>query len=238
MRFSIPILASLALVAGSIQPARAIAFIDSVDWFQQPGTIPVAAVGGSSEFGDVTGTQSQPGGNAGAVFAFDWSVRSFVTSIPASERILPSINEGVVLGSPNNVNSDISFSFNERISNVLLYGSFGIRGTALDFGALEWTLVSATNFVRNGSRLEATDSANNTANDGFVVSLGNNFFGGGSGDLAFQFLNASQRSAPETYLITFGATTEAPGPIPVLGAAAAFGWSRRLRKRIAGTRHS
>jgi len=28
-------------------------------------------------------------------------------------------------------------------------------------------------------------------------------------------------------------TAAAPGPLPVFGAAVAFGWSRRLRKRIA-----
>jgi MYXO-CTERM domain-containing protein len=28
-------------------------------------------------------------------------------------------------------------------------------------------------------------------------------------------------------------TSNVPGPVPILGAAAAFGWCRRLRKRIA-----
>jgi hypothetical protein len=29
-----------------------------------------------------------------------------------------------------------------------------------------------------------------------------------------------------------GPTNEVPGPLPVLGAAAAFGWSRKMRRRI------
>jgi MYXO-CTERM domain-containing protein len=36
--------------------------------------------------------------------------------------------------------------------------------------------------------------------------------------------------------ITVNATSapaDVPGPLPLLGAGAAFGWSRRLRKRIA-----
>ena len=29
--------------------------------------------------------------------------------------------------------------------------------------------------------------------------------------------------------------SEVPGPLPLLGAGAAFGWSRRLRRRLSGT---
>jgi hypothetical protein len=35
-----------------------------------------------------------------------------------------------------------------------------------------------------------------------------------------------------TFGLTIGAVQEVPGPMPVLGAAAAFGFSRRLRRRI------
>ena len=31
------------------------------------------------------------------------------------------------------------------------------------------------------------------------------------------------------------ATAAVPGPLPLLGAGAAFGWSRRMRKRISAT---
>ena len=35
-----------------------------------------------------------------------------------------------------------------------------------------------------------------------------------------------------TYSITPGPASEVPGPLPILGAGAAFGFSRRLRHRI------
>ena len=37
----------------------------------------------------------------------------------------------------------------------------------------------------------------------------------------------------ESINVYIGSTEQAPGPLPLFGAAAAFGWSRRLRKRIA-----
>ncbi|PZV05355.1 MAG: hypothetical protein DCF23_03575 [Cyanobium sp.] len=36
----------------------------------------------------------------------------------------------------------------------------------------------------------------------------------------------------DTIEVIVGAPTAVPGPLPLLGAAAAFGWSRRLRNRI------
>jgi hypothetical protein len=37
----------------------------------------------------------------------------------------------------------------------------------------------------------------------------------------------------DTIQVFIGAPASVPGPLPLFGAAAAFGWSRRLRKRIA-----
>lgn len=42
---------------------------------------------------------------------------------------------------------------------------------------------------------------------------------------------ASNLANASTFGLTIGAV-EVPGPLPVLGAAAAFGYSRRLRRRI------
>ena len=37
----------------------------------------------------------------------------------------------------------------------------------------------------------------------------------------------------DSYKLIIGQQADVPGPLPLLGAGAAFGWSRRLRKRIA-----
>ena len=69
----------------------------------------------------------------------------------------------------------------------------------------------------------------------------NNFYTTSNGFVALNTFrnNSTYSSGPSSYPtldISFGATssppTEVPGPLPLLGVGAAFGWSRRLRKRI------
>jgi hypothetical protein len=38
---------------------------------------------------------------------------------------------------------------------------------------------------------------------------------------------------PDSYRLVIGNSSNVPGPLPLFGVGAAFGWSRRLRKRIA-----
>lgn len=38
--------------------------------------------------------------------------------------------------------------------------------------------------------------------------------------------------------LLFSSSSAVPGPLPLVGAAAAFGWSRRLRKRLGARRRS
>jgi len=45
-------------------------------------------------------------------------------------------------------------------------------------------------------------------------------------------LKANQGTTREFFVAT--AVPQVPGPLPLLGAAAAFGWSRRLRRRLGG----
>ena len=45
-------------------------------------------------------------------------------------------------------------------------------------------------------------------------------------------LKVNQSTAREFFIAT--AVPRVPGPLPLLGAAAAFGWSRRLRRRLGG----
>lgn len=61
----------------------------------------------------------------------------------------------------------------------------------------------------------------------------------GSGDFSWSTISPQLAGtmAPPPSSITFSAA-EVPGPLPALGAAAAFGWSRRLRKRISSSGRS
>ena len=48
------------------------------------------------------------------------------------------------------------------------------------------------------------------------------------------YLGADSRDASRIINVIVGAppSSAVPGPLPLLGTAAAFGWSRRLRRRI------
>lgn len=66
-------------------------------------------------------------------------------------------------------------------------------------------------------------------------SLLGTFNGTNAGFGSFSWSNSTPiggTNFPNPTAITFSA--DVPGPLPALGAAAAFGWSRRLRKRIQG----
>jgi hypothetical protein len=55
-----------------------------------------------------------------------------------------------------------------------------------------------------------------------------------SGGLGSNFIPGVYASGSTIYAATFAglSVAEVPGPLPVLGAAAAFGYSRRLRSRL------
>ncbi len=57
---------------------------------------------------------------------------------------------------------------------------------------------------------------------------------GGTDDSNFEFSSDSRAFAIAT--VVPPASNAVPGPLPLFGAAAAFGWSRRLRSRIASSR--
>jgi hypothetical protein len=52
------------------------------------------------------------------------------------------------------------------------------------------------------------------------------------GDYNFNVESPGEAGAIEQDRILVGAGEKAPGPLPLLGASAAFGWSRLLRRRI------
>lgn len=72
------------------------------------------------------------------------------------------------------------------------------------------------------SELAGFDALNNTSTTNGTALTPN---------IAATAWQASNFATASTFGLTIGAV-EVPGPLPVLGAAAAFGYSRRLRRRI------
>ena len=124
-----------------------------------------------------------------------------------------------------------------------------IDNTSNQKTGLTLTITSATNAPPGG--WPVFTGANYSAGDGFDVSGGqvtgvNVFYVNGASSLRLgnqslfrtQLLNGSfdineSRNDPGNSL-SFTAPTQAsvPGPLPLFGAGAAFGWSRRLRRTI------
>jgi hypothetical protein len=65
------------------------------------------------------------------------------------------------------------------------------------------------------------------------VPISNNFFTVGNGDsLSFRVFSANNQGGPGVLNISGFTATPVPGPLPILGVAGAWKWSRRLRSSL------
>jgi hypothetical protein len=115
---------------------------------------------------------------------------------------------------------------------------------------LTFTIISATNtpelgwstfdingggegFDVSGGLVTGVD-INYFNNDGSALSLGNqDSLSPELSNFDFSFINSDLDSSSSNSLIfTPASPASVPGPLPLFGAGAAFGWSRRLRRRI------
>ena len=111
-----------------------------------------------------------------------------------------------------------------------------VSGTGGDNGSFVQTDFDYLAFNNNGISFDFSQDLVGqggwgTPSCGFQISGPcdfNLFLGvGPSGTSYFQLA-----SDPDSFVLSEFAPAEVPGPMPVVGAVAAFGWSRRLRKRI------
>jgi hypothetical protein len=119
-------------------------------------------------------------------------------------------------------------------TSPLAYNHFGWRGLcATSYGALRPTAPSANYNCTNGTDTDpvSTPISTDLFTNVYIGAPANSPVIGaplGEGDYTFWI---QQVTGDSEY--TFTATAEyVPGPLPVLGAAGALGWSRRLRRRI------
>ena len=117
-------------------------------------------------------------------------------------------------------------------ASLLAFNHFGWRGLcATSYGSL-LPVANANNNCIDGSNTNPVTSSTTTnlltqlnassPTPGYL----------GSGDYTFWI---QQISGDSRYTITVQNVQQTPAPLPVIGAAAAFGWSRRLRRRLRST---
>lgn len=126
---------------------------------------------------------------------------------------------------PANTNENLTVTFSQTVYNPYLYFGFTDNGTIFTFNQA-FDLIDSNNATKAGNTVQIAN-ANNTNADGFVVQVAG-AYGPGS-NLVFGYNNTT--NADQSVTFTTG-VFNVPGPLPLLGAAAAFGASRRLRRRL------
>jgi hypothetical protein len=117
-------------------------------------------------------------------------------------------------------------------AGMLAYNHFGWRGLcSTTYGNLVPNPSSANNNCIDSANTTPVTSSTTT---NLLTNLNaNSPIPGilGPGDYTFWI---QQVSGDSRYTFTVQSVQQTPGPLPVVGAAAAFGWSRRLRRRLSG----
>jgi hypothetical protein len=123
-------------------------------------------------------------------------------------------------------------------AGMLAYNHFGWRGLcSTSYGTLRLDITNnpippiSTYNCTNGTNTEPVSTPTTT---NLLTNLNaNSPIPGilGPGDYTFWI---QQVSGDSRYTFTVQSVQQTPGPLPVVGAAAAFGWSRRLRRRLSG----
>ena len=99
-----------------------------------------------------------------------------------------------------------------------------------NYSSIDYFNEDGFGYLLNGTYTQLSDvSSGASGTTGFNVALGDTF--------GFRMITFSDQQGPGRATITnFSApTASVPGPLPLFGAGAAYGWSRRLRRRIAGS---
>jgi hypothetical protein len=152
--------------------------------------------------------------NAGVVFPADIilgpGTNDFVRTSPTSVAVAASAASSEL----------ISLTFTQPLKDPYLFLSFLDPNTSFTFNQ-PYTLAQAFNATSTGSTV--TSSGTNTQNDGFVVQMLGIYSSTG-----FTYNNSA--SFANSVALTVGIPV--PGPLPLIGAGMAFGFSRKLRARL------
>jgi len=217
----LPLLGALAVVAAPA-PGRALTAVCAANW---TGTVSV----NTSASGVLNTTAPCPstsvtaqvtvgsGANAGQINTGDAIVGS------GTNQFVRSPVSSMDIGVPNNGNFARTVTFSQAVSNPYLFFTYLDVNTSFTF-TQPFVLVQANKATVSGQTVSALNTVSNNQNDGFVVQMTGSF-----STINFDYNNTS--GAAQTVAFTTG-INQVPGPLPLAGAGVAFGFSRRLRRRI------
>ena len=222
------VLASLATAAVAVLPG---APAQAVDYSNDPLNPSLVTPNGLGQYifeGRVSGTSAAACPTTGN--CFDYVTITIPSGMQVTEIILDSYNSTddrafVAIQAGNQFTATVAAN---RLPGALAYNHFGWRGLcATTYGALRPIPASANNNCILGDNV--------TPVTGQLTDLFDSVLPGSTklptslppGDYTFWI---QQVSGDSDY--RFLVTSSVPGPLPVLGAAAGFGFSRRLRRRV------
>lgn len=220
--------AVIASVAG-VTPARALTTICTPGWtggsVPQNTTTPATAIAGAAPGCPTSTTVAVTvgsGGNSGTINSSSDAIAGNATS-SFTRTSTASVDIGVPTSTAGTV---FTVSFSTSVLNPYLFFTYTDGFTGFRF-LNPFVLAQQNNVTRNGSTVNPNggSGAGNTQDDGFVVQMI------GAYD-SVDFLYESVNGFASTVSFTAGVQQAVPAPLPLMGAGVAFGFSRRLRRRI------
>lgn len=154
----------------------------------------------------------------------DFSFSSFSANSSTFNLVSGSVSLDVSPDATASVAGSFTYKVTLLNGRKFLLAQSNISGSTLGGGSYSTSLSSS------GLPLPATS----TSGAGLPVS----FNSGLTSQVFTQTFNFSYNNSPDTLQnlgASFTTTAAVPGPVPVLGASLAFGFSRKLRKRIKST---
>jgi len=231
--YALKLLVVAAGVVGSltaVRPAVALNTICSPQWTGvsqgQPAT--ATLTGASPPCPASATTVSIPnvgyGPNVGAAFVTNWGSLAQSSGFPVTSNSAIGIGSGATASTPSN--ASFAITFNRAVANPLFYFGYFDRNTSFTFQD-QFVLVSASNAVRSGQSILPTINTADRESDGFVVQVLGSFLA----EAPISFTYGNTNVFAQSVIFTAGVAS-VPAPLPVLGAAMAFQFSRRLRRRL------
>ena len=173
------------------------------------GTRPYAALTAAGN-GIYYGTTENGGGNgSGGIFEFD----------PAN-----SANGSITLkGNFNGANGSRPYAALAAAGNGIYYGT--TYGGGANFNGGIFAFDSTNGSIGLQDSFDVTNGSDPYGPYAALTAAGNGFFYGTTP-------NGGANNQGAIFAFDSGVRDPVPGPLPLMGAGAAFGWSRRLRRRI------
>ena len=164
------------------------------------------------------------GGAAALDFNFSFSTTTGTTSTPTNPATVTGIISGLI---DNSIRQTSGLTVTILSATNAPAGGWPTFTSVSSGGSGIWVsngqVTSANLIFRNGDSYLEFGTVNNPDNRNYYPLL--DYFG-------TTYVSNAGSSGPSTSNLTFTPVSQAPSPLPIMGAGAAFGWSRRLRRRI------